>query len=266
MASRAPEAHRRLVRDTRCDDGCISPCNLVHSGSQRGDAVECSELRLVAELVDVLDVADEDVVDLVFTGAVLGQERRAAFAMQHDAVPFFHVSEVGAEVELFDNGAVGFEKRGGAGHGSSSALAGVAPDASLADGEAGAFNSMKRVGLFFIILKVKDICEQNKVVNTARVETEGIQGQGIDLLALARDGVPGRLEAVDAVEGGRADGGSARLRAEGNRGLEVADGGAGAGRGAARRPGRVVRVAGSGADVDGGKFGGGCLTCECGIW
>jgi hypothetical protein len=51
-----------------------------------------------------------------------------------------------------------------------------------------------------VIPDAEDICEELQILDTASVDTDGVERERVDPRALATDGVPGRLQGIDAIE------------------------------------------------------------------
>lgn len=198
-------------------------------------------------------MGDEEVVAFLLGDAVLWEECAAAFGGEGDAVPFGEGVEGGVEGEVLDRCAVGAQEGGGFLESGLCSWSGMFPHHRLANRKPSPLYTLEPTLL--IIPHVKHIRQQIQICHTARIEPDGIQHQRIQLLPLPRHGVPRRLEPVDAVETSRPDRRAARLRGQGERHLEVRDGGAGARGGAAGGAGWVVGVAGGGADGCRGEFG-----------
>ena len=106
-----------------------------------------------------------------------------------------------------------------------------------------------------VVVELQHIGDQRHVLDRAAVDADGIERRRLRQHAGARNDAEGRLEAVDAAEGGRADHRALGLRAERQRHHVGSDRRRRAGRRAAGRVLEVARVAGAARNV-GGKLRG----------
>lgn len=117
VTPRAFETNRCLVGGARGDDGCVLPSDLVKLGSESGHGVKRLQVLLAGESIDVLDMADKNLVDVILPDTILWQECGAAFTVKDHAMPFWEVVKFWWEVDLLDDGAVGFKKSSSFGQG-----------------------------------------------------------------------------------------------------------------------------------------------------
>lgn len=210
-------------------------------------------------------MAHQELVQLLLADTILRQKVHAPLAVEDCGVPLRQRLQLRRELDLLHLRPVRLQQLHRLPQRGLRAGPDVRPDHRLQKRDLCALDLEGFCGRL-VVGEGEDVREQLQVLDAPREEAERVEDERVDLLALARDGVPGGFEGVDAVEGGRADGATAGLRAEGERGLEVGDGGAGAGGGAAggagRRGGGGVRVYRFGAGYCGCEFCCGCFAWE----